>query len=346
MIKEYNLDLLHEAVIAEQIPMDLAKAYDRSTEINSPIHSRSDVTSYYSNRNNRAQRRRTVNIDYKNSNYEVISADECLDFLGLKLSPAGRALRQFKGEEFNNRIRQIRYLIQGNVVEFESNRSMKDNLSVISSSDSITFSREDFESLNLGVTEFSKTGRSISDAGYYNYSDIIIVTKLADKIYKTDEYDHLINRDSDLYNKRVDNDKRLRTYQITDVKKEDDIDYRPHDLAHNLYYDSNSYNLSNIPDTGNHFQNINDYTFPDRVIGDFNYFMGLKKKLLATIIEYKGYIKKLNNWHSLNRISDEKYDEEMQRISEKLQKQEHTYKTVINSIIKLKSKVTRDMDAR
>lgn len=346
MIKEYNLDLLHEAVIAEQIPMDLAKAYDRSTEINSPIHSRSNVNSYYSNRNNRAQRRRTINIDYKNSNYEVISADECLNFLGLKLSPTGRALRQFKGEEFNNRIRQIRYLIQGNVVEFESNRSMKDNLSVISSSDSITFSREDFESLNLGVSEFSKTGRSISDSGYYNYSDIIIVTKLADKIYKTDEYDHLINRDSDLYNKRVDNDKRLRTYQITDVKKEDDIDYRPHDLAHNLYYDSSSYNLSNIPDTGSHFENTNDYTFPDRVISDFNYFMGLKKKLLARIIEYKGYIKKLNNWHSLNKISDEKYDEEMKRISEKLQKEEHTYKTVINSIIKFKSKVTRDMDVR
>jgi len=177
---------LNEEYLNENIPKDLINAYKNSRGNKSSYNN--EYTSNISGKKPRTWDRRQTTVDYYNSTYEEISKQEAKQFLGISLSNSGRASRIYKRRDLEARLRQLRFLINGGVVEFENGFDEKDNLICLTyPKTSIPLSK--FQ--DKGYLGFTRGNRHI-ETNNLTYGDIVILIDICDKIYKTNEYDNYL----------------------------------------------------------------------------------------------------------------------------------------------------------
>lgn len=183
---------LQEEIIDENIPRDLARAYQNSNAATNGIQS------HPNSRHNELQRsvynRRNVRYDYYNSTYEELSKDQAIEYLGLDVRDtdvrdengkiAAKA-RTTNRELFNSRICDLRFIIDNKVVEYE----VRGNNNALY----LAYWLEIPERYFGDYPEFRGKDGDTTDVRFANkYSDIYTIIQIADKIYKTDEYEHEI----------------------------------------------------------------------------------------------------------------------------------------------------------
>ena len=154
-------------ILDENIPFDLARAYQHSNRAERGIQNHPESSHREVGLNSR---RRNVKYDYARSNYEEISKDEARDML----------------RRDRNSIENLRFIINGQVVEYEirtGNRLYQAYWVDIPSQ----------LLADKGLEILDKNGNPTTDSRYaIRYGDLNTIIELADKIYKTDEYEHLI----------------------------------------------------------------------------------------------------------------------------------------------------------
>lgn len=162
-----NENINEEKILDENIPLDLVRAYQNSTMadrgiINNPSSQHWHIGS--------ASIRKGSRYDYARSNYEEISKEEAKEII----------------KNNRNDIQNLRFIIDGQVVEYEirsGNRLYQTYWMFIPQ----TLLDE------KGLTILDKNGNPTNDSRYaIRYGDLNTIIELADKIYKTDEYEHLI----------------------------------------------------------------------------------------------------------------------------------------------------------
>lgn len=179
-----------EQKLDENIPPDLMRAYQNSMMPARGIqaHPNSEHSNIGAN-----AKRRSVKYDYYNSTYEELSKQETIDYLGLKITIAderdenGKLIvkaRTTDRELFNDRISTLRFIIDGKLVEYEVRNNNVLYLAYWTSIPGRYFG---------DYPLFSSKDSLTTDCRYATkYSDVYTIIMIADKIYKTDEYEHEI----------------------------------------------------------------------------------------------------------------------------------------------------------
>lgn len=154
---------LNEAILDENIPLDLVKAY-RTSEINrsgSVVHPETSHTELIN------PTRRGVKYNYGKANYKEITKEE-----------AKRIGRYEK-----DKVDQLRFIVGGKLIEYELRRN-----NALHQVYSINIPWDILQA--NGIHLFDKRGEETNNSKFASFNNIV---DLADKIYQTDEYDHLIN---------------------------------------------------------------------------------------------------------------------------------------------------------
>lgn len=206
---------LNEEKLDENIPSDLLAAYRRSRIAERGIQIHPDSNHTLLGRNGD---RKVVAYDYAHSNYEVLTPEQATQYLSLNAhvdtDEEGKyvvSARTTDREAFNKNICNLRFIIGGRVVEYEvrsGNRLYQSYYCNIPPENFGNYPR--FK---------DKDGYNTTDSRWANkYSDVYTIINIADKIYKTDEYEHPIDRsnqgDSYEYTRGVEGNGR-RVYTDT-----------------------------------------------------------------------------------------------------------------------------------
>ena len=183
---------LEEDIIDENIPRDLARAYQRS---NAAVNG---LQNHPNSRHKELQQddeyRKDVHYDYYRSNYEELSKQQAIEYLGLDVRDtdvrdengkiAAKA-RTTNREQFNSRICDLRFIIDNRVVEYEV-RGANNALY-------LAYWLDIPDRYFADYPKFRGKDGLTNDVRFANkYSDIYTIIQIADKIYKTDEYQHEI----------------------------------------------------------------------------------------------------------------------------------------------------------
>lgn len=215
LISIWNLNVeedLNEELLNENMPKDLARAYQNSYK-HSSSHANKPETRVASSG------RRQMPIDYFNSTYTEISKQEAKAFLGISRTPSGRASRTYKQLDLDTRLRQLRFIVANGVVEIENGYDSKDNLRCKTyPKNTIPLSK--FQ--DAGYTSFTRNDTDIREENL-TYGDILILIDICDKIYKTNEYENYIPSITQY---------DLENYICTSLQNERNITYKE---AQNLY---------------------------------------------------------------------------------------------------------------
>lgn len=355
---------LQEDIIDENIPRDLAKAYRIANKYNSPEQN------YLSNHGELGDlsNRRRVRYDYKNSNYEELTKQEAIQFLGLdgwriKLDSEGNPELDENGkykivgrvtdrEAFNNNINKLRFLVTDNsgdqeVVEFEvraGNRLVPIYTATIASS-------------KFGQYPKFNGNSDASTSNLTRYSDFYTLIQICNKIYKTDEYEHRITDTTELPGRKIKVDvtdpetgekrSEIRTDTIQNRRNRNttinriyrmtpntDADYHAHELwrnANNTKY--TDYVPSEI-DTGSH-----NTTY--RFRNTDNYFSAYKTALESKKNAFKkyDYCRRALQKHKAEReyFDEDEYNEILHELEENVNKAKEEYEAVCLKVRKAKN---------
>lgn len=312
-----NKEEIIEDIIDENIPKDLAIAYKKSNSTgNSSIHHPSPNHQEI----NRLGSRRSVQYDYKNSNYEQMSKDEAVAYLGITANVTGNEetgytvkARVTNRELFNPRIGNLRFLINGELTEFD----VQEGTNVL----------KPIYACYVPDSKFGPYPKFANGSNYTSdiskYSDFYVLVQISDKIYKTDEYEHritdttptgkkvkLLRKDSNgdpvrdeegnlvydivddtIYNRRNRNN---QTNYLYTVKGKDDPSYAIHNLSNNITKKS----IPNVTDTGSHDPKyaINRYSFTSTSRDEFDRYANAviaARKAFKEFDYIRKYIKKV-----------------------------------------------------
>ena len=150
--------VITEKNLCENIPYDLAKAYRRAKRNVTQSDSQRHPQTRHGELDNADSRRRSIVYDYGKADYEEITPEEAVDLV--------------KRDKHN--IESFRIIYKGDLVEYE----VRDNGSIY-----CIYSNRD----NSFTSQDGKYYKNIAFAPYKK------VLEVADKIYKTNEYDLLIS---------------------------------------------------------------------------------------------------------------------------------------------------------
>lgn len=182
-------NMITEEILDEKIPSDLARAYknSRPAEYGIQSHPRSNHTKIG------GDYRRAVDYDYEKATYEEISKQEAIDYLGLSVNVLpdrnedGKIVAKVRTtdrEGFNQKISNLRFIIDNKVIEYEVRSGNTLYLAYW-----MDIPQSYFTDYPLFKGKYGET----RDCRYGNkYSDIYTIIQISDKIYKTDEYEHEI----------------------------------------------------------------------------------------------------------------------------------------------------------
>lgn len=289
-----------ELDLNENIPPDLAKAYRNSSQYNSSAQ-HPFIASH-----NTIGTRRGTGVDYKNSNYEELTKEATMEYLGfsgrIKTDAEGNPILNQEGkyqiiasvknrELFNPRISTLRFLTDGNqLTEFEvreGNRLVPVYTAVIKA-----------EKFGLyPLFDGSRNTRNIT-----RYGDFYTLIQLSDKIYKSDDYEHGITDDTPTgkkivkfnpetgQNEIVDDTIRARRNRNnqskvlrTQVPKDDD-DFRAHRYSDMMNNPRFTHYAKDVMDTGAH--NLDKRYF---INSSTSYLSGYKDAVREKDLKFKEY---------------------------------------------------------
>lgn len=166
----FEAELPDFIILDENIPLDLARAYQKSNRAERGIQNHPE--SKHNEVGDKSTRywRKGVKYDYARSNYEEISKDEAKELL--------------RRDRYN--IENLRFIIDGYVIEYEIRNGNR-----LYQTYWMNIPAELLDDKGLEILD--KNGNPTTDSRYaIRYGDINTIIELADKIYKTDEYEHLI----------------------------------------------------------------------------------------------------------------------------------------------------------
>ena len=362
---------INEEILDEKIPFDLARAYKKSQEAVNGIQSHPRSAHGEVGGNNR----RSVNYDYDKATYEEISKQEAIDYLGLSVNVLpdrdehGKIVAKVRTtdrEGFNEKISNLRFIIDGKVIEYEVRNG------------NVLYLAYWMDIPDRYFTDYpkfkGKEGYATTDCRFANkYSDIYTIIQIADKIYKTDEYEHEINDDTPTGKKikklRVDSegnpvkdeegnlvydivddtivDRRARNSVFKTIRTligRDNPEYLIHNPADNLRKTS----IPSEVDTGAHDVSSSIrglYSLPyDQKQKFIDYFemVKLSKKLFRQYDYIRSYIKKVESEREY--YEEDEYNELMTTLKAQKEEKYNQYLESKKRVKELKSKVVTSID--
>lgn len=328
---------LNESILDENIPPDLARAYHNATLANSGSqinpstrHGEVGGSGY----------RRGVAYDYANSNYTEISKDE-----------AKRIGRREK-----DKINELRFILGGHLIEFElrGNRLHQ------------TYWTNIPQEVLGDVQILNKNGEPTTDSKYAKYETIV---DLADKIYKTDEYEHRITDETPT--KRVigrrgkisqetgevvtDDEGRVVTEPVYDTvggrrerssiktlhryTPKDSPNYSPHSWKTNYLNNPIFYNTN--PDTGSHRRNIFGMSR-----GDFYRYEEISRRCDGLYKIWNNLVRKLKKLTSDRDLYDpQEFLEDSAELQVEIDNAKRNYQEGKRQLRVLKDKLVKNIDS-
>ena len=376
-------NLTESIILNEKIPMDLASALKRSTFTNAAgqfndeeVNSNTAIRSNRSIKNNSINRRKVI-VDYESAEYEVISSDECLDYLGLRINPARsieakpRVSREYNKNEFDLRLRRIIILLNGFAFRFQSDVKEKDYIVMIIGEDlTIPLSRFTEKGLvsDYHIEHFYNTLSYYSPEpaksnSIYSYIDLAILIKLADKIYKSDEPENLIRDKAEYIDRHIKNQARseIYLYKKSEPRVPDPtlIDHHPYSRLTTGGADGGiTYTTSNkaVTDTGKHYfqdyditddyseytqTQVNDYN--NRTVRDLLKKMETKKQTISNLNSYKGYKKYIQKLFNQDKLDEKQFNNYNKDCNRDIDETEQYLKDIVNTIYKLKAHLSKNI---
>lgn len=163
-----DLNDLNEDLITENIPPDLARAYRNSAKATRGILGNPE-SEHGELANSNAALRRRIKYDYANSNYREISKEEARNLIARD----------------RNQLQNLRFIVDGKLIEYE-----------------VRSGNRLYQTYYINIPEYKmqgqnpimgKDGRPTFDSRFaIRYGDLQTIINISDKIYLTDEYEHLI----------------------------------------------------------------------------------------------------------------------------------------------------------
>ena len=328
---------MDKQILLENIPQDLLKAYKSTYDQHSTVGNAAYPHLFHSELDNVSDRgtrgRRFANFDYGKASYEPISSDEAIQYLSLEERPDG-TYKCTNKNTFGDHIKNLRILVPGsggdsNLVEFE----LKPN-------GSIYYTYWAFIPWNILDREhFSFRGKNgqTNDTKFANtYTDIANILSVANKIYKTDEYDHLIHPNDKATTRVISQSPTPKGSEIYDAH------YPDNNIKTGKYVIS-----TDILDTGDHRDpiqrirsRINNHTGDESLSDDIeNYFAKkyLKEVLYNQIDGYNGALKALER--NKDDYTQEEYQAKKDHYTLRRQKLFKQYNEVCVELRDLKNKI-------
>ena len=190
--EELEGDTVYKISLDENLPRDLANAYKKAyyTDPNKPLNSILSVSNtYYNMLTNR--RRREIND--ANSSYEALTPEQACEYLTLRdpridgTDENGKYIlstaRVLNRELCNSRINNLRFLSDGRLIQFFIGDG-----NTLHSLYSTTIPTDKF-----GSYPFFNKGHEAYTSRLHTYTDLWILIHVVDKIYKTDEFENIID---------------------------------------------------------------------------------------------------------------------------------------------------------
>lgn len=298
---------LFEELLDENIPPDLAKAYKTGTSyyVRDIKNAHDNDAAFYG-----SDTRRWANYEYSAASYEVLTPEEALEFVGLSATRQGDTVkvnRRYKGEEWNKRVRQLRILMDGGVYAFDpyyvpGQDSQQRPMGAIMSP------RSDPLDLNSMKSDDLKKPNHL-------YRAIL----QADKIYKTDEFDHPLP--AEFKDQRQAKGRIIRTSHL-------DTDQIERGTSHNPIRDYTQGNPSTTENPGKYAgdddffwysefdSGSHDKTVATRGNKRANYYWQLrqkKKELKQEYLMVLGSLKRMQKMKNKGKWTDARYETEYKR---------------------------------
>lgn len=378
-------NLSESIILNEKIPMDLASALKRSFST-APTYFNDEDTTDKAIRTkgpmiNYDYYRSNPIVDYETAEYEVISSDECLEYLGLRINPSrsiegkARASRIYNKNEFDIRLRRIIIILNGYAFRFQSDVKEKDYIvMVIGKNLDIPESRFIEKGLvsDYNINHFMNTFSYYStepnkNNAVYSYIDLAILIKLADKIYKSNESENLIKDKAEYIDRHIKNKttSEISLYKKSDPRSADPtiIDHYPYSrLIGNIEYRTKKWNVS---DTGKHISidsprnDSYNYDMTNQpteyiqttidkangsTVGSLINHIQTKKRIIDSLNTYKGYKKYIEKLFNQDKLDEEQFNKYIAEYNIKIEVIEQDLKDIVNDIYKLKAHLTKNLN--
>lgn len=324
---------IEEEFLIENIPAPLADAYKKATYLGDKerSHEKAFIQRTVQPEHeeiDKKEARRYVKWNYGKASYDEITATEAISYLGLSLSE-NHVWRCADKASFARRISELRFIYNGQLMEWESRKSGQS----IAALYSIQIPTAVLRSNNIEIMD--SQGRRVNDTKYIKqYKELVDVIRLCDKIYKTDEYEYPLSPEE--IAKREDKKNLMKVRRMMNTS---DSDYNPHrkgdafggqestpgptspnSNAPSTRYvplKSNTFTRYNIADTGSHL--ISKRFAPhieDAQLSNYITSLYYREDVFKFYDDLKKYLKKLEVELTEYSEKDHEYEEIKERIEE------------------------------
>jgi len=299
--------------------------------------------------------RRFAKWDYGKANYEEITAEEAIQYLGLSASEDGRWKCANKAS-FAQKIQNLRFIYNGGLMEWESRVSGQSIAALYSIQIPNAVLRDN------GIDLRNTQGRSVNDTKYIKqYKELVGVIYLCDKIYKTDEYDYPISSE-----KIADRESKSKLLKVRRKMNTSDANYNAHRKGD--AFGGREYLPSSDLRSGNEFSPLKDNTFDRYTVADtgshainkrftankqddalinYNISLSYKKDLFKFYDDLRKYLRRLESDLAKHSEEDPEYEQIKEIITHYKTEKERVYKKYLNACedtAKHKSKVLFTID--
>ncbi len=351
-----------EEFLIENIPTALAAAYKKATYLGDGERSHSKAFIQREIQPNHREiasgdvgLRRFAKWDYGKANYEEITAEEAIQYLGLTALEDGRWKCANKAS-FAQKIQNLRFIYNGGLMEWESRVSGQSIAALYSTQIPNAVLRDN----DIDIRD--SQGNRVNDTKYIKqYKELVGVIYLCDKIYKTDEYEYPISSE-----KIADRESKAELLKVRRMMDVSDANYHPHrkgdafggrehvsgpDLRGENEFSplkDNTFYRYAVADTGSHAVNKRLTTnVQDDALSNYNTSLRYKKDLFKFYDDLRKYLRRLESDLAKHSEEDPEYEEIKGAITRYKTEKEKVYKNYLNACedtAKRKSKVLFTID--